>query len=180
MTNTLSPFPPIPAPRPSYNVAANVMMYRHFILLESLASYGGSHSDPKGLSLFLEPSASDYDLGEAAWMVLRAARFVPPDHLDWSLFERSWTLEEDRAYHARLMKRAGVKTRKALYAGGLMVGMQREDGFISLHTALPHGGNGFRGYKGMPKETLPDTIGNESLGRAIRGITTAALAQDWR
>ena len=156
------------------------MVFRHFILLESLASYGGSHSDPKGLSLFLDASACDHDLGEAAWMVLRAARFVPPDHPDWSLFERSWTLEEDRAYHAGLMKRAGVKTRKALYAGGLLIAMSREDGMISLHTALPHGGNGFRGYKGMPKETLPDTIGNADLGRALRDITAAALAQDWR
>jgi len=179
MTIILSRFPPIIAPRRAFHVRASVTIYRQYILLESMASYGSSHLDPKGLELFLAPKASDAELGEAAWMVLRAARFVPPDHPDWDLFDRSWTLDEDKAYHARLMKQAGVKTRKALYVGAVSVTMNREDGIITTHPSIPHGGNGFRGYKGMPQEHLPDTITNEALGRALRDITTQALAQDW-
>jgi CDI immunity protein len=179
MTNTLQRFVNPPAPRRAYHVRASVTFYRHYTLLKSLVSYGSSHADPKGLEIFLDTSVSDHDLGEASWLALRAARFVPPEHSDFHILEEGWTLDEDRAYHARLMKQAGVKTRKALYAGAVSVTMNREDGIITLRTSIPHGGNGFRGYKGMPQENLPDTITNEALGRALRDITTQTLAQGW-
>jgi CDI immunity protein len=162
----------------AYNVTAHVKFLKHFTIFESRATYGSSHYDPKGIQIILEPIVSDDELGDAAWEVLRAARFVPPDHPDWDMFDKSITPEEEKAYHARLMKRATVKSRKQLYAASILVTMRREDGVITLHTAVPVTG-GFRGYKGMPQEHLPDTITNEALGRALRDITTQALAQDW-
>ena len=155
-----------PPPR-KYHVRAHVNFFQRLIELESWATYHSSHWDSKGLHLHLDPAASDIELGEAAWAVLRAARFVPPDHPDWSMFDRSWTPEEDRAYHAGLMARAGVKSRKALYAGAVSVSMEREDGVITLSTSVAHGNNGFRGV-GLADVVLPDTVGPEALAQALR------------
>lgn len=168
-----------PVARRAFNVTAHTKMLKHFSVLESRATYRSSHYDPKGIQIIIEPAVSDEQLGEAAWEVLRAARFVPPDHPDWHMFDKSITPEEEKAYHTSLMKRAGVKSRKQLYAGSILVTMRRENGIITLYTAVPVFG-GFRGYKGMPKETLADTVSNADLGRALRDITAAALAQDWR
>ena len=163
----------------AYNVTADVAMLKNFILFESRATYGSDHYDPKGIQIILGPSASDDDLGESAWEALRAARFVPPDHPDWHMFDKLMTPDEEKAYCAPLLKRAGVRSRKQLHSGGVLVTMRRENGIITLHTAVPVTG-GFRGYKGMPSETLPDTIANADLGRALCSLTNAALAQDWR
>jgi CDI immunity protein len=168
-----------PVERRAYNVTAHLKILKHFVLLESRATYRSSHYDPKGIQIILNPDLSDADLGESAWAVLRAARFVPPDHPDWDMFDMPLTPEEEKAYYARLMKRAGVRSRKALYAGSVLVTMRRENGVITLHTAVPVFG-GFRGYKGMPQEHLPDTITNEALGRALRDIAAAVLVRNWR
>jgi CDI immunity protein len=169
-----SPFKPR-----AYNVTAKALMLKHFIQFESLATYGSAHYDPKGIQIILDPAAGDVDLGEAAWEVLRAARFVPPDHPDWQMFDKFMTPDEEKAYYAPLMKRAGVRSRKQLHGGGVLVTMRRENGVITLQTAVPVFG-GFRGYKGMPQEHLPDTITNEALGRALRDIAAAVLVRNWR
>lgn len=166
-----------PAPPSPYHVTASVTAFRHFILAESKLCYSSSHWHRDGLSVFLPTDAGDADMGDAAWAVLRASRFIRPGEPGSEEMEmpRDKIMPLRREYINLLRAKAGVKTLKALYEGAKYVTLWRKDGQIRVEAWARHGFDGWTGLKGEVADVYPETIGEAAFGAAVRKALARAV-----
>ncbi len=135
MKKALKSLPPRKLPRTppaEPSKSAEVEVYRQFTRIISQATYGAAYPDPKGVEYILPNDISDLDLGAKAHAALAASRFLTPDHPEFKEVMRFPTKEEEKAYYARLLEAAGVKTRKTLYTGAKLVNMTLQEGVITI------------------------------------------------
>jgi hypothetical protein len=162
--------------RENYSVTANA--FTKFFLIESEVSYGAALPDPQGIRHVLPPDASAEDLGAAILDALAHSRFIPPSHPDFdALFTERTSAELVDAYDAELMRLAGVKTRKSLYAGakGVNVTLHSDWDEIRIYAFARRKGRYFWSKKSDPsgRETVPANVTAQELGEAY----LRALAQ---
>ena len=168
---------PTPPPPPEW-FAAGTILFRKFLMVESMAVYGSNYPDPQGVQHILPVDASDAEIGAALLDALDKSRFLTPDQPEFDAFFGDWIEgRNDDAYDAGLMEVAGVKTRATLYRGARSVGVRAEGGDQILLTAWRRRrGRWFSGDGGGPVETLPRDTSPEALGAAWR--RAVALAGD--
>jgi hypothetical protein len=164
--NARKPKPP-PSPPPARRSVATVEALRHFTHIFSQAVYRAAVGDPRGYAAFLDPEPAREDLGRALHDALAASRFITPDHPDWDTVMRPPTEDEIRAQEDDLKRRAGIKTRKALYNGAGLVSVTMRDGAIELRPLLHLGRGAWEGIKGHEPVRLPESVSNAELGEAV-------------
>ncbi|MEX5729803.1 hypothetical protein Ga0609869_003156 [Rhodovulum iodosum] len=164
--NARKPKPP-PSPPPARRSVATVEALRHFTHIFSQAVYRAAVGDPRGYAAFLDPEPPREDLGRAVHDALAASRFITPDHPEWDTVMRPPTEDEIRAQEDDLKRRAGIKTRKALYNGAGLVSVTMRDGAIELRPLLHLGRGAWEGIKGHEPVRLPESVSNAELGEAV-------------
>jgi len=157
---------------PEPSKSADIEVFRQFTSIASQATYGAAYPDPKGVEYILPNDISDRELGEKARAALAASRFLTPDHPEFNEVMRFPTKEEEKAYDARLLEAAGVKTLKTLYSGAKNVSLWLQDGVISITSLKYRYAGAWEGIRGLEPITVPETVDDAALGEAIR----AALA----
>lgn len=158
-------------PPPVESREATVEAFRHFTHVFSHAVYRAAYGDPKGYAAFLDPDPARGDLGRAVHEALAASRFITPDHPEWGTVMRPPTEDEIRAQEDDLKRRAGIKTRKALYNGAGLVSVTMRDGAIELRPLRHLGRGAWEGIRGQEPIRLPGSISDTELGDAV----TAAI-----
>ncbi|GHE06496.1 hypothetical protein U879_08250 [Defluviimonas sp. 20V17] len=164
--NARKPKPP-PPPQPAESREATVEAYRQFMHVFSQAVYGAAVGDPKGYAAFLEAEPARGDLGRAVHEALAASRFITPDHPEWDAIMRMPTEDEIRAQEDDLKRRAGIKTRKALYNGAGLVSVTLRDGAIELRPLRHLGRGAWEGIRGHEPVRLPEFVSDTELGEAV-------------
>jgi hypothetical protein len=158
-------------PPPAESREATVEALRHFTHIFSQAVYGAAVGDPKGYAAFLDAEPAREDLGRALHDALAASRFITPDHPEWDTVMRPPTEDEIKAQEDALKRRAGIKTRKALYNGAGLVSVTMRDCTIELHPLRYLGRGAWEGVRGQEPIRLPGSISDSELGDAV----TAAI-----
>lgn len=157
---------PAPPPPPKRK-RATVEAYRHFTHIFSHAVYRATVGDPKGYTAFLDAEPAREVLGRAVHEALAASRFITPDHPEWDTVMRLPTEGEVRAQEDDLKRRAGIKTRKALYNGAGLVSVTMRDGAIELRPLRHLGRGAWEGIRGHESIRLPGSISDTELGDAV-------------
>ena len=157
------PKPPPPARRS----VATVEALRHFTHIFSHAVYRAAVGDPKGYTAFLDAEPAREVLGRAVHEALAASRFITPDHPEWDTVMRPPTEDEIRAQEDDLKRRAGIKTRKALYNGAGLVSVTMRDGAIELRPLRHLGRGAWEGIRGQEPVRLPESVPDAELGQAV-------------
>jgi len=171
-------FEPKPVPPKEWK-SGGVTAYRFFTRIYSRAVYGSAHLDPKGYDRFHPPVMTNVDLGREARAALLASRFITPDHPEWDTAIRFPTDEEIRVREGKLKRRAGVSSRKALYAGAGFVSLSLQDRLIRIRPSRYAGRGGWEGIPGIEPTTLPESVSNEELGAAINVALELSRNASW-
>lgn len=140
-----------------------------FICIETYSGYRSSQHDPRGAEHFLNPDASDHELGEAVFDALKHSRFVLPRE-DPELYDYKLAKERYSDWVASLMARYAYKTKRALFKNMKYCNIKSEGGVITIRPTYHEKLEAWSG-DGISKDdyvVLPATSSEANIGAALR------------
>ena len=146
---------------------ASVDAYRFFINIYTEHLIGNSVIDPNSYDAFLDPACSDEELGQSARMALADSRMIDPASKESDRLNATRRENFERA-EAAMMKKAGVKTFKALYRGYTVATLRDIHGQIEIKGHKPVTRRGHDGIPGHEASVIPADASDADFGAAIR------------
>jgi hypothetical protein len=140
-----------------------------FYCLVTHSGYWSSAIDSGGENIVLPPDCSDEELGAALLKALAASRMVAAGEIGL-FFDAKAVVARHDAWVDGLMRRFGLKTRKALFTGMNNCSVEREGSVISILPMVRHRLGAWGRTKSMelPTFNLPAEAGPQEVGAALR------------
>jgi hypothetical protein len=138
-----------------------------FISVEPKSGYRMIQPEDDGCVIYLQPDASDQDLGRALLEALDQSRFIwPPDEPEffkWQRYERCY-----QKWQTNFMRRYGYKNRRDAYRNMDWCRADRSEGRISIR---PHKRDKPEYFTNLPMNkavVIPETRDAAIVGAALR------------
>jgi hypothetical protein len=116
---------------PQFAQWAEINQTDKFTCIEPLSGFRRIMREDEGYRIYLEPGASEREIGEAVLEVLARSRVVSPID-ERAFFEADRIMRNYRAWHEDFMKRYRYKTKREAYKNRRYCEVERRDGKISI------------------------------------------------
>src|ERR1700744_2145668 len=146
---------------------AHIVKGARFICVLTFSGYATRTMVPKRLELYMEPSASDIDLGDPVLIALSLSRFVLPEEA-MELFDYRQVGPRVDAWMEGIARRFGYSSARAAFKGVDRVAV---DAFEDEVDVVPFRQRRFDAWEGLPDEyTVKLSVGPKprEMGQAVK------------
>ncbi|MEQ1976894.1 contact-dependent growth inhibition system immunity protein [Xenorhabdus sp. SGI240] len=152
---------------------ASIYFNDDFYYVETMSGYHLLVADHEAETLYLPKDISDGELGRAARQALSQSRLIDP-YKDIDFFNRDMVSIRYKNWITEAMKKGGYKTKRALFKKMNKCSVKLLDGSLTI-SPWSHEKLDTWGGKGLLRDcniSLPDSVTDEELGKAIREAFT--------
>ncbi len=145
---------------------ASVFLFPWFYRVHSWAVYGMAGLDPERIDALLPTDLTAPELGAAAWVALRASRYLEDDAAVAAVRAYVATRPSKRIFE-EMKKQAGVRSVKALFGGAGSVDLIWTKGTIELEPHRSLGGGRWMRFENREPIRFAETVSDAELGAAL-------------